>query len=93
MKNLISDVRTAVGNPNMAFVCGKIADISNWTYRSTIWAAMDADCNPAYPSTYIPYTGVVDAMTLATVEGIHYNADSQVTLGGRFATSMSTLEQ
>ena len=47
----------------------------------------------AYPSTCIPYTGVVDAMTLATVEGIHYNADSQVTLGTRFATSMKTLEQ
>ena len=93
LKNLISDVRAAVDNPHMAFVCAKIADIGNWTYRTTIWDAMDADCNPANASTYVPRTGVIDAMKLATVEGIHYDADSQVTLGERFAASMVKMEK
>jgi len=87
LKNFIGRLRLDLALPNMPFVIGEIFT-DTYIFRSQIRAAQLNTSN-----TY-PYAGFATSAGLVCYDvNTHFDADSQITLGERFAEAMVTILQ
>lgn len=81
LEQLIADVRTEFGNPNLPFLIGELAQTKNSAFRSL--QASIAQTNAG--------VGFASSLGLDTTDGTHFDTTGQVLIGERFAQEMVLL--
>jgi len=84
---LITDLRSDLGDPNLPFVLGHLAPefVEKYTNGLTVNAALDEI------SAKLDHVGVVTADELTTSDGFHFDRNSQLILGQRYAEAILKL--
>jgi hypothetical protein len=88
LTDFIQAIRTEFTEPNLPFVIGQISEASVWTYGAIVRQAQ-ANVSQNVADTEL----VITSDLTLNADGIHYDAQGQMTLGTRFANKIILLEQ
>ncbi len=83
LQELISRIRKDLGKPNLPFVAGQVID--NTPERKVFNQLI------LQLPQLVPNTAVVSSEGLAVLDGVHFDAESQIKLGERYASKMLDL--
>ena len=80
LKQLVSDLRTDLGDPTLPFIAGQInpSNDNKAEFNKVITTISD----------HIPYSSYAKADDLTTIDGTHFDSASQKMLGQRYATEI-----
>lgn len=80
---LVTRIRSELGSPNLPFVVGQVVRKPKYQQINDILASL---------ATAIPFTAVASSEGLSVMDAVHFDSQSQITLGKRYAEALIKLE-